>query len=115
MGGAAWHRRSRSRCPLTGGETIKDKGYTHDLAKARQPGTRPVSAAGSSPAQCNTDAVAPGGASYETVAVKVKSDPEQIEGLKIELAPAPGTSGWRLTVRRLPGDALALDAGLYRM
>jgi ABC-type transport system substrate-binding protein len=39
----------------------------------------------------DTDTVAPGGASYETIGVKVKSDLEQIKGCTVTLAPAPGT------------------------
>ena len=61
----------------------------------------------------DTDTVAPGGASYETIAVKVKSDLEQINGCKIKLAPAPGDERLGGLPRgRLPGDAVTLDAGL---
>jgi peptide/nickel transport system substrate-binding protein len=90
MGGAAVHPATAVPLPLTGSETVKDKGYTLNLAKAQElwdsagVGEQEISVS------YDTDTVAPGGASYETIAVKVKSDLEQIKGLKIKLAPAPG-------------------------
>ncbi|HRA47896.1 MAG TPA: ABC transporter substrate-binding protein, partial [Thermomicrobiales bacterium] len=91
MGGAAVHPATAVALPLTGTEAVQDKGYTLNLAKAQE--LWDASGVGDQEitVSYDTDTVAPGGASYETIAVKVKSDLEQIKGCKINLAPAPGT------------------------
>ena len=91
MGGAAVHPATAVALPLTGSEAVKDKGYTLNLQKAQE--LWDASGVGDQEITISydTDTVAPGGASYETIAVKVKSDLEQIKGCKITLAPAPGT------------------------
>jgi|SwirhisoilCB2_FD_contig_61_2515639_length_3351_multi_4_in_0_out_0_2 peptide/nickel transport system substrate-binding protein len=90
MGGAAVKPATAVPLPLTGSEAVKDKGYTHDVAKAQQLWDSAGVGDQEITVSYDTDTVAPGGASYETIAVKVKSDLEQIKGLKIKLAPAPG-------------------------
>ena len=90
MGGAAVEPATAVPLPLTGSEAVKDKGYTLDLAKAQQLWDSAGVGDQEITVSYDTDTVAPGGASYETIGVKVKSDLEQIKGLKIKLAPAPG-------------------------
>ena len=91
MGGAAVHPATAVPLPLTGSEAVQAKSYTLDLAKAQE--LWDASGVGDQEITVtyDTDTVAPGGASYETIGVKLKSDLEQIQGLTINLAPAPGT------------------------
>jgi peptide/nickel transport system substrate-binding protein len=91
MGGAGVRPATIVPLPLTGSEAIQANAYAYDVARAQE--LWDASGVGEQEITLtyDTDTVAPGGASYETIAVKVKSDLEQIQGLTVALAPAPGT------------------------
>ncbi|MDQ2682126.1 MAG: ABC transporter substrate-binding protein, partial [Chloroflexota bacterium] len=90
MGGAAVRPATAIPLPLTGTEAVLDKSYKLDLAAAQAL----WDGAGVGEAEIvmtyDSDSPAQGGASLETIAVKLKSDLEQINGLTIQLAPMPG-------------------------
>ncbi len=91
MGGAALRPATAVPLPLTGSEAVLPKAYVLDLAKAQA--LWDGAAVGEQEIELiyDSDSPAPGGASYETLAVKLKSDLEQITGLTLKLSPMPGT------------------------
>lgn len=90
MGGAAVRPAAPIPLPLTGSEAVEDQKYVLDLAKAQElwdgsgVGDQEITLT------YDSDSPAQGGASLETLAVKIQSDLQQIKGLTITLAPAPG-------------------------
>ena len=90
MGGAAVRPATAVPLPLTGSEAVQDKAYTLDLTKAQE--LWDASGVGEVEIEMTYDSDSPaqGGASLETIAVKLKSDLEQINGCTIALAPQPG-------------------------
>ena len=90
MGGSAIRPATAIPLPLTGSEAVAGMAYTLDLARAQE--LWDASGVGEQEIEItyDTDVPAPGGASYETLAVKVQSDLQQISGLTIRLSPMPG-------------------------
>jgi peptide/nickel transport system substrate-binding protein len=90
MGGGAVRPATAVPLPLTGSEAVQPKAYKLDLAKAQE--LWDASGVGEQEIEITYDSDSPaqGGASLESIAVKLKSDLEQINGCKIKLAPMPG-------------------------
>lgn len=104
LGGAGVRPAAPIPLPLTGTEAVESKKYVLDLAKAQE--LWDASGVGEQEIEITYDSDSPaqGGASLESIAVKVKSDLEQINGCKIKLAPMPGAE--RITAYRA-GDFMA--------
>lgn len=98
MGGAAIRPATAVPLPLTGSEAVQDQAYVLDIARAQELWDASGVGEQEITVTYDTDTPAPGGASYETIAVKVKSDLEQINGVTVALAPSPSTE--RLTAYR---------------
>ena len=83
---------------LTGADKVKEKRYVTDLARAQE--LWDAAGVGEAEIECiyDSDTSANGGVSYETLAVKLQSDLQQIQGLTVRLAPMPGAE--RLTKYR---------------
>jgi peptide/nickel transport system substrate-binding protein len=98
MSGAAQRPATIVPLPLLGSEDVLPKAYTLDLAKAQQ--LWDSISAGEQEIEFiyDSDTPAPGGASYETLAQKLQSDLQQINGLTVKLTPMPGAD--RLTKYR---------------
>jgi peptide/nickel transport system substrate-binding protein len=77
--------------PLLGSEAALKDAYQYDLAKAQE--LWDASGVGEQEIEITYDSDSPGegGVNLETLATAVKSDLEKINGLKIKLAPMPGT------------------------
>jgi peptide/nickel transport system substrate-binding protein len=90
LGGAGVRPATPVPLPLTGSEAVQDKKYVLDLAKAQE--LWDASGVGEQEIEITYDSDSPaqGGANLESIAVKVKSDLEQINGCTIKLAPMPG-------------------------
>jgi peptide/nickel transport system substrate-binding protein len=90
MGGAAVRPATAVPLPLTGSEAVQSKAYTLDLTRAQE--LWDASGVGEVEIEMTYDSDSPaqGGASLETIAVKLKSDMEQIVGCTIALSPQPG-------------------------
>lgn len=90
MGGAAVRPATAIPLPLTGSEAVLEKSYKLDLAMAQQ--LWDTAGVGEQEIELTYDSDSPaqGGASLETIAVKLKSDLEQINGVTVNLAPMPG-------------------------
>jgi peptide/nickel transport system substrate-binding protein len=90
LGGAGVRPATPVPLPLTGSEAVESKKYVLDLAKAQE--LWDASGVGEQEIEITYDSDSPaqGGANLESIAVKVKSDLEQINGLTIKLAPMPG-------------------------
>ena len=90
MGGAGVRPAAPIPLPLTGSEAVEPKKYVLDLVKAQEHWD--ASGVGEQEIELTYDSDSPaqGGASLETLAVKVQSDLQQINGLTIRLAPSPG-------------------------
>jgi peptide/nickel transport system substrate-binding protein len=91
MGGGAVRPATAIPLPLTGSEAVLPNAYVLDLAKAQE--LWDASGVGEQEIEITYDSDSPaqGGASLESIAVKLKSDLEQINGCTIKLAPMPGT------------------------
>ena len=76
---------------LTGADIVKPKAYTRDLTRAQE--LWDASGVGTADIELiyTSDAPAAGGVAYETLAVKVQSDLQQIQGLTVTLVPLLGT------------------------
>lgn len=76
---------------LLSADTMKDKRYTLDLVTAQE--LWDASGVGEAEIEIiyNSDSPAAGGVAYETLAVKVQSDLQQIKGLTVKLTPLLGT------------------------
>jgi peptide/nickel transport system substrate-binding protein len=90
MGGGAVRPATAVPLPLTGSEAVLPKAYKLDLARAQE--LWDASGVGEQEIEITYDSDSPaqGGASLESIAVKLKSDLEQINGCTIKLAPMPG-------------------------
>jgi peptide/nickel transport system substrate-binding protein len=90
LGGAADRPAAPVPLGLTGADKVKDQRYTTDLATAQR--LWDEAGVGEAEIECiyDSDFPAAGGVTYETLAVKVQSDLQQIKGLTIRLAPMPG-------------------------
>jgi peptide/nickel transport system substrate-binding protein len=77
--------------PLTGSVEVQDSAYVEDLAQAQE--LWDASGVGEQEIELtyDSDGIAEGGANIETLATKIKSDLERINGLTIQLAPMPST------------------------
>ena len=104
LGGAGVRPATAVPLPLTGTEAVESKKYVLDLAKAQQ--LWDASGVGEQEIEITYDSDSPaqGGANLESIAVKVKSDLEQINGCTIKLAPMPGAE--RIAAYRA-GDFMA--------
>jgi peptide/nickel transport system substrate-binding protein len=90
MGGAAVRPATAIPLPLTGTEAVQEMAYTLDLARAQELWDGAGVGEQEIELTYDSDSPAQGGASLETIAVKLKSDLEQINGLTLNLAPMPG-------------------------
>lgn len=91
LNGAAIQPATCVPLPLTGTEEVLDLKPTTDLAKAQE--LWDASGVGEQEIEFiyDSDSPAQGNVNYESLATKVKSDLEQINGCKVKLSPLPGT------------------------
>ena len=91
LSGAADRPASPVPLGLLGADKVKEKAYTLDLTKAQE--LWDASGVGEAEIEIiyTSDAPAAGGVAYETLAVKVQSDLQQIKGLTVTLTPLLGT------------------------
>ena len=90
MGGAGVRPAAPIPLPLTGTEAVQDKAWKLDLAAAQALWDEAGVGEQEIEITYDSDSPAQGGANLETIAVKLKSDLEQINGCTIKLAPMPG-------------------------
>lgn len=90
LSGAADRPASPVPLGLLGADIVKPKAYALDLTKAQE--LWDASGVGEQDIELiyNSDGGAAGGVSYETLAVKVQSDLQQIQGLTVTLTPLVG-------------------------
>jgi peptide/nickel transport system substrate-binding protein len=91
MGGAAVKPATVIPLGLTGTEEAKDLGYSLDLAKAQELWDQSGVGEVEIEMTYDSDQAAQGGGDLETLATIVKDNLEKINGVKVKLAPLPGT------------------------
>ncbi len=91
LNGAAVQPATCIPVPLTGTQEVLDLKPTLDLAKAQE--LWDASGVGEQEIEFiyDSDSPAVGNVNYESLATKIKSDLEQINGCKVKLSPLPGT------------------------